>query len=437
MSALSAALDKMENMQFGENMNEEYNWNSSELEELITQFNFQLTRGDVHKLKDKFQELLKSVFNADKVNKQYIETIYRLIGYTRDIINGKGEYALTYMMISELYKFSQSDVCEEKNKYKIQAMAISLLESMVKLNSQDHPYGSWKDLKYFCNYHISEDIRKSDSIKDPLFTTVINLICGQLQCDEKAPIKSLVAKWIPREKSKKFGWITPFIAMNYYKQWMGDTKLNSTQFKNAKRKCLTHFRRLISKINKEINTPQINQCNGTWSTIDFDKNVTSITMRKQGKAFQGIDKKGKERSIVNSSDDRQKCKTNYIEYISRCNEGKSVAKGKRVSIIDFIRDAVSAVDPIERDSLNNQWNDNAKQNGSLQDCIAMVDTSGSMECENNAPLYSAIGLGLRIAEKSRLGKRIMTFNSSPTWVRLDDAPDLVSMVERVKRAPWE
>ena len=159
-------------------------------------------------------------------------------------------------------------------------------------------------------------------------------------------------------------------------------------------------------------------------------------MRKQGKAFQGIDKKGKERSVVNISDDRQKCKTNYIEYISRCNEGKSVAKGKRVSIIDFIRDAVSAVDPIERDSLNNQWNDNAKQNGSLQDCIAMVDTSGSMECENTTPLYSAIGLGLRIAEKSRLGKRIMTFNSSPTWVRLDDTPDLVSMVERVKRAPW-
>ena len=60
----------------------------------------------------------------------------------------------------------------------------------------------------------------------------------------------------------------------------------------AQRKCLTHFRQLVAKINKELNTPQINQCNGTWRDINFDKNVTSITLRKQGKAFQGINKRG-------------------------------------------------------------------------------------------------------------------------------------------------
>ena len=68
----------------------------------------------------------------------------------------------------------------------------------------------------------------------------------------------------------------------------------------ARRKCLTHFRQLVAKINKELNTPQINQCNGTWRDINFDKNVTSITLRKQGKAFQGINKKGTNRpQLVN------------------------------------------------------------------------------------------------------------------------------------------
>ena len=206
--------------------------------------------------------------------------------------------------------------------------------------------------------------------------------------------------------------------------------------KNAKRKCLTHFRQLVSKINKQINTPQINQCNGTWSKIDFDKNVTSITLRKQGKAFQCVDKKGNERNIIWANKDRSECSENYKAYIARCKEGKSVAKGKRVSIIDFVRDALQAQDPTEKDGINAQWVDNGKQNGALEDCIAMVDTSGSMESDNSAPLYSAVGLGLRIAEKSKLGKRIMTFSSNPSWMTLNDCPDFVSMVNKVSKAPW-
>ena len=52
-----------------------------------------------------------------------------------------------------------------------------------------------------------------------------------------------------------------------------------------------------------------------------------------------------------------------------------------------------------------------------------------MEDENSNPLYSAIGLGIRIAEKSKIGKRVMTFNSTPTWVNLSQCSDFVSMVD--------
>ena len=65
--------------------------------------------------------------------------------------------------------------------------------------------------------------------------------------------------------------------------------------------------------------------------------------------------------------------------------------------------------------------------------IAMVDTSGSMESENSQPLYSAIGLGLRIAEKSKLGKRVLTFSAAPTWVNLDDCKDFVDSVINIIR----
>lgn len=438
---MAALLDKIECLQIGENMNEEYMW-SSEIEDLLTQFHFQLTRGASKKLEDKYQEILTKIFNKSntetntKTNQKYIIIIYKLIGYTRDIINGKGESQLTYMLISGLYKFSQSLECHPNDKYKIIAMAISALESLVRLNNGQHPYGSWKDLKYFCNYHIPENKRANNlkELNDPLFTTAINLICGQLQCDEHTQVKSLVAKWIPREKSNKFGWLTPYIALQYYNKWI-TPNLTPVQHKIAQRKCLTHFRQLVSKINKEINTPQIAQCNGTWSKIDFDKNVSSITLRKQSKAFLGIDKQGNDRSILDN-DDRHKCSENYKTYIQQCKDGTSIAKGTRVSIIDFVKDAIAIssiekTDSIERDCINLQWKNNEKLNGTLENCIALIDTSDSMENNNTDPLYSAIGLGIRIAEKSKLGKRVLTFSSTPTWINLNDCQDFVSMVKKI------
>jgi hypothetical protein len=65
--------------------------------------------------------------------------------------------------------------------------------------------------------------------------------------------------------------------------------------------------------------------------------------------------------------------------------------------------------------------------------IAMVDVSGSMTGD---PMNAAIALGLRIAEKSLLGKRVLTFSASPTWVNLDGCNNFVSMVEKVQRADW-
>ena len=427
----------MDKMKLGENMNQEYSW-SHDIEELIVQFNFQLVRGGEDSLKDKYQIILKKIFGNEFVNKEYVDIIYRLIGYTRDIVNGKGEYTLSYMLISEFYKFSETEDCPANNKYKIRAMAMSALESFVKINLNEHAYGSWKDLKYFCNYHITQSNRNDPTmrrINDPFFNKAISLMCGQIQCDEKAPIKTLAAKWIPREKSRKFGWITNYLAIKYYNKWI-TPNLTNGQYKIAKRKCLTHFRQLISKINKNISTPQINQCNGDWSNINFEKNVTSITHRKQSKAFQGIDKEGNPRKEIVNNEDRMKCIKNYREYVERCKEGKSIVKGKRVSMHDFVKDAVNVKTEEEKIILNCQWEENGKENGNLENYIAMVDTSENMETENYVPLYSAIGLGLRIAEKSKLGRRILTFNSSPEWISLNDTQDLTSMVSKVKESSF-
>ena len=68
----------------------------------------------------------------------------------------------------------------------------------------------------------------------------------------------------------------------------------------------------------------------------------------------------------------------------------------------------------------------------------LVDTSGSMEADNCLPLYNAIGLGIRIAEKTTnaFRNRVMTFTSVPEWVKLDDCKTFCDKVNKVRQAPW-
>jgi len=63
---LSTALDRVQNLQLGENQNLEYRWSNEQFDTLITQLYFQLTRpADTKQLAVKYEELLKIVFEKD------------------------------------------------------------------------------------------------------------------------------------------------------------------------------------------------------------------------------------------------------------------------------------------------------------------------------------------------------------------------------------
>ena len=463
-NSLMTALDK----QFGEKLNLEYKWSvGCNLNDDITKLFFQLTRTpDNTTIKNKFKELLKNVCHQnDEDIKKYLTIICKIIVHTRDIISGKGEYELTYMMIGELYYFTKTNDCPEYYKMIITNLVCHIIENLVLEKNDKHPYGSWKDLKYILNYINIPRSTSCDNIMSKYFNSnndvlnkVISLVSDQLEKDKHSDSPSLLSKWLPREKSNKFGWQTAYFAYNLNKKWI-DTAYNKTnnyesyEVISAKRKCLTNFRQTISGINKKLNTVQINQCDNKWGDINFDKNVTSITMRKQTKAFLYTNKHVTEHN--GEYYDRMKCCENYKNYINNAlNKDSNVrVKGKRVSIIDFVKDACilnenlrinechNIVDEkmaYEKAMLNAQWNENSKQTGYLENMIAMVDVSGSIEDEKSVPLHSAIGLGIRIAEKSKLGKRVLTFSSSPSWVKIDDntTPDFISKVEKISKAHW-
>jgi len=403
MAALVSALDTQTNIQYGENNHIEYNWSNIQQEEIL-QISFQLVRSSdenrKNELANKFMECFKRGDVEDK------RMLLKLLAHTRDIENGKGEYNIPHIILRELYKYDKT-------------LAVNVLKIFVGLESNEKPLGSWKDVKYFLNELSETEVAPVQTMK---------LVNSQLRLDNANMILkkecSLVAKWIPREKSSKFGWINKELAKDYFEEY-GSSEHGWCD--SAVRKAKTHYRKLVSSINKYIDTTQIKQCSSSWKSINFDK-VTSITMMKQKGAF--LNNKNKE------SVDRINCKENMLKYIQDVKDGKSEVKGRKTSMIDFIKQALSVENPDERFIINEAWKNNGKDTKSLDNMIAMVDTSGSMECENGNPLYSAMGLGIRISEKSKLGKRVMTFNSKPEWVNLEECKDFVDEVVKVRDAGW-
>lgn len=442
MAALINALDNSTPVQYGENGHAEYAWSNS-VQEKILQFSFQVTRTNdngaalqvvLRDLLVRLKHLTSSVSLPDReLAKGYLSVLYRMIGHTRDIIDGKGEYTLAYMMIYTWYDF-----------YPV--LSKFALKCLVDLGDKKiHQYGSWKDLKYFCEYVKS----RGGSVVHPLVQYSIELLNSQLRKDTMTSELTLVAKWIPREKSS-FDWLYEALACDYFSEFM-DTAIKPQQREKAIRKCKTQYRKLLSELNRKIDTTQVKQCGKDWSSIDFNK-VTSITLSKQKKAFLNVKKDGTTRYA--DEQDRVECAEHFRSRIKQAASGEVEMKGKRVGMTDFTKQALELISrknfslstyrtnitteeistvQLEIDLINSQWRDNSTQTGALGNMIPMVDVSGSMSGD---PMHAAIALGLRIAEKSILGKRVMTFSAKPTWVNLEAYETFVDQVSIVKDAEW-
>ena len=424
MTALLTALDNFTPSQIGENGHSEFTWSNS-IREKILQLSFQLTRckddnqiQNLSKIADQILSQLATDYKINKILKAeyigYMSIMFKLVGQTRDIIDGKGEYTLAYMLLAVWYKHHPT--------LALYAFKCFVLDPV----GSEHPYGSWKDVKYMIKY------MRQNLTGQELVLYAISLMNTQIRQDSVAELPSLAAKWAPREKSSHSN-LFGHLAVDYFADYISSAKTDQAQQK-ALTKAKMDYRKVISTLNKTLDTVQIKQCSLAWSEIDPCKQ-TSITMHKQKKAFLNKTKKGDQRSY---SDDRISCAEKFEEFAAKAEKGEVEIKGKRVGLNDFTKNALDLISSrqtlgAEAQILNAQWVNNSLQTGQLGKMIAMVDVSGSM---NGDPLHAAVALGLRIAEKSLLGKRVLTFSAVPQWVNLEDCPNFISMVEKVKYADW-
>ena len=518
MTTLFEAIDKSTNnpTQTGENGHTEMSW-SKDIEDQIVQFDFQCVRTDkngIHALhvilKNLLFRLAPKQTNAEmeQSRKNNLTLLYKIIGKTRDLDGGKGEYALTYMMITTWHIYFP-----EMAKYAL----FLCVNAPIGYDATFHPYGSWKDVKYLCKYMYTEH---GISCNHPLSQYCIELINNQLRADDEiycamatkksndnvtdtdpdtlpnnaTDIKpgstiSLVSKWIAREKSKKFGWMNVELAKQYFNHYIQSAKCSKSMHKAIK-KCQMEYRILCSKLNIMLDTVQIKQTSQRWAEIDHSK-TTSITHTNQRKAFLNIPVKkcnnnnnnnnnGEEEDNDNVDDygsdanfnfiyllppqlhnndntntntnnnvkptptprstdpDRIKCAENYIAYLEGLKKAGKEVKGKHVGLNKFTQQALQLLKPqadgtvnqTEIDILNSQWRDNTNQKNAkgLGFMAGMVDLSGSMEGD---PLLAAIALGARVAERSILGKRVLTFSEEPAWIDLDNCNTFTEMVHQI------
>lgn len=455
MSALVAAMDFIFSnpTQMGENKHIEHGW-SHNIQEQIVQWYFQAVRTTDPSLIEKYKSILVKLSDkptGNETKKNLLRILFRMIGHTRDIESGKGEYNLAYNMVWTWY-----EVYPQMAKFALCCFVHGATESASRSNPENIPYGSWKDMKYMCRLILE----KTNDKNHPLIQYCIHLMNEQLRKDVQAqaeaqasgPGPSLLAKWIPREGSNKFGFLFDLLAYDYFPRYLSSAK-NDISKSRAQLKAKMDYRKVIANLNRVLDTTQIKQCAKTWANIDHGK-TTSITMAKQRKAF--LNKKGSE------DPDRIECADNLRNYLeSLKKEGKEV-KGKNVGLTDFMKQAKDLAQwkhgvgeeyfyfqdgqwkkgieqghyyvpkSEEADILNSQWRDNSnkKNANGLGPMVAMCDLSGSM---NGDPMNAAIALSCRVAEKSALGRRVMTFSAEPAWINLEDKVDFTDMAMEVIR----
>lgn len=384
-----------------------------------------------------------------------LTTLYRLSAHTRDIISGKGERDLAYAMVLIWYDVAPS-------------LAFQLASRFWDEHSErTHPYGSWKDVKYLCEFIKL----RTHNEKHPIIKFAVEEICNQVRRDyddftdyKKAtaaasaststsdssdvspsntpshPSISLASRWVPREKSH-FSWLNAAVAREMYPHLYA-TATSDSSLLRADRMARTHLRRLLSSLNAQLDTTQIKMCGRTWREIQFN-HVTSSTLAKNRLAFLNQTKQKNQRS---HHADRIACAEHLAAHLDAAASGDKTAKvhGKRLSVYELVRDAVSylgssrALGSKEAAILNLQWEDNAKMTGALGPIIPMSDTSGSMSCDENRPLFSSIGLGIRVSECAHpaFRNRVLTFSESPSWVNLEKCESFVAKVDMLRRAPW-
>jgi hypothetical protein len=332
------------------------------------------------------QEYVTKVFNGGKADE--ICDMFVMAFQTRDIRGGKGERKLFYEFMAALCKHDRE-----------------LVKQVLVLIPE---YGCWRDmwelLKY--NLQIEDDVFE---IVGKTFKADLESVTSNLDAKPK-PKLSLLAKWLPREKSG----IYPGLALKLANFIYADMP--------SERSRIVKYRKDVSMLNRVIKTVEINMCGKTWQEIK-PETVPGRCLKIHTKAFLNERlkaKKGDEASLrYPDNEDRLQCRLNFQDFIHGLSTGEKKAHGANVVMPhELVVKALNSNTSKDELAINQgQWESIREETlklGGLGKSLAMCDFSGSM---SGLPKLISLALGILVSEISHesFKDHILTFDSDPKW----------------------
>ena len=322
--------------------------------------------------------------------KEHVEAIYEdqekirdlwvMAFQTRDIRGGKGERQLFYELIAALHRVDPVRT-----------------EKMLSLIPE---YGCWRDLWVLWE--------KVPALERAILALVCEAYAKDLRhyrLDETTKL-SLLAKWLPREKSKTFVGQARKIA----KALFSDVQERSR---------MIQYRMMLSAMNRDLKTVEVKMCGKAWGSIQPEA-VPGRCMKICDKAFLNeLTAKRSEALRFPNDADRMACREHFQAFLEEVKAGKKKVHGANVifphELVMKVKEYGLSAD--QKTLLQGQWvsiREETLKAGGLGKAVAMCDFSGSM---SGIPIEVSLALGILISEITHPAFRdhILTFDAEPHW----------------------
>ena len=281
--------------------------------------------------RDSIVKLMRAAANACKAipdevaRADYLRRLIVLAFNLRDIRGtfGKGERTLFHWLFIELYNMFP--------------------QTMLVFVHEIPNFGSWLDLNKLYELIHSEKHRYSDLMSEILMAYVTQILMDNETLkrynakpsekdSEDKPKLSLASRWVPKEgrATDKFTKMTKALARTAFPDVWADN------FQHA----MNLWRRMVTTLNREINTTEQLMCGNEFSKINF-RLVSGRCLNKFTKAWLDEDRK-KTRQHPHEFD-RNQCRENYHKFLQLVAKGKVSAKGKSMFVHEIANEVQSGV----------------------------------------------------------------------------------------------
>ena len=368
------------------------------------------------------------------------------LAYTRDIHMGLGYRKLTYSMITVWYEYFPQ-------------FTKDVIQLLVQQNNGSFSYGSWRDIPELCNYIKHYTLLGLDH---PLINFLVSFMNENLHSDwqhykQNNTCKTNVAKWIPRESSKKNNWLFRLLFLDWSKKHTHYLKHNShdSSYVSSLLKCKTKYRKMVSNLTQSI-MPLERILSSKTNETTFPSNISNKALVKYWDTLFNQNNHFQEKHV--NSVKHNVCANNLSYYIKNLDNisffRPNLPSTKQLffpeHIDKYVKLAYRCVQHLghychhipdcprlteEISVLNSKWNHMHKKwdkRGFItENTIPIIDIN--VFSLDDPVLHGAIARACFIAQSSNI-KRILFSAHVPIWINVQDATNFVHMVQIIYHA---